>query len=94
MLAFLDRKQDEQSIFMDQKLANSIAELREKLKEAKLDDKAHEELAALLVDAEQSHHEATITERIEAMILRLEAEHPHLADTLNQILNTLSSMGI
>jgi len=77
-----------------QKLTDSIAELREKLKEAKLDEKAHEELSALLVDAEKGRHEASIKERLEGMILRLEAEHPHLADTLNQMLNLFSSMGI
>ena len=46
------------------------------------------------LDKEQSHEIEPLRERVNALALTAETEHPHLTDMLSRIVNLLSGLGI
>ena len=46
------------------------------------------------LDTEQNHEIEPLCERVNALVLTVESEHPHLTDTLSRIVNLLSGLGI
>jgi hypothetical protein len=46
------------------------------------------------LDTEQNHEIEPLRERVNALALTEEAEHPHLTDMLSRIVNLLSGLGI
>jgi hypothetical protein len=68
---------------------------------SKLDDKTHAQLRGLVEDIERaigSDEEETtgepLSEQVEDMVLKFEADHPQLTSALNQVAVALSNLGI
>lgn len=83
-------------------LHDKLEQLRTELAGAsKLDDKTHAQLRALVTDIEraiESEKEELegepLSEQVEDMVLKFEADHPQLTSALNQVAIALSNLGI
>ena len=83
----------------DQNLRALLAELHERLKQARsLDSESRELLATVSRDIESAlandGARAVAAEPVEALAVRFEADHPSLAGVLRQIMDTLGKAGI
>lgn len=83
----------------DQNLRALLAELHERLKEARsLDPESRRLLATVSRDIEEALANDTqgsmAPEPVEALAVRFEADHPSLAGVLRQIMDTLGKAGI
>jgi hypothetical protein len=83
----------------DQDLGVLLAELHERLKQARsLDPESRKLLATVSRDIENALANgdagAVAAEPVEALAVRFEADHPSLAGVLRQIMDTLGKAGI
>jgi hypothetical protein len=83
----------------DQDLGVLLAELHERLKQARsLDPESRKLLATVSRDIEDALANddtgAVAAEPVEALAVRFEADHPSLAGVLRQIMDTLGKAGI
>src|SRR5262245_53009076 len=83
----------------DRDLEVLVAELHKRLKQARsLDPEARKLLTGVATDIEEALANgdagAVAPERVEALAVRFEADHPSLAGVLRQIMDTLSKAGI
>lgn len=83
----------------DQDLGTLLAELHERLKQARsLDPESRKLLATVARDIENALANddagAVAAEPVEALAVRFEADHPSLAGVLRQIMDTLGKAGI
>lgn len=88
---------------MDRKVfLNKLAVLQEELQEDEaFDDDARQKLADVRADIDQMLDEEqedpdrdTFAERLQDAVYQFEASHPQIAKSINNVLNTLSNMGI
>jgi hypothetical protein len=81
-------------------LRTKLEQLRTELAAAaNLDVKTHDQLRSLVADIERSiEGEETegepLSEQVEDLVLKFEADHPQLTGLLNQVATALSNLGI
>ncbi len=68
---------------------------------SQLDDKTHAQLRALVADIERAIESEKdklegepLSEQVEDLVLKFEADHPQLTSALNQVAVALSNLGI
>lgn len=87
---------------MDQKqLLEQLDELNEAIEDLHAPEEDKAKLAELIADIEQqvegpliAAEQQPLADQVDHMITRFEAEHPGVAGILNNIMLTLSSMGV
>jgi hypothetical protein len=83
-----------------QTLNEKLEQLRTELAASELDDKTHAQLRSLVADIEraiESDEDSTdepLSEQVEDLVLKFEADHPQLTSALNQVAVALSNLGI
>ncbi|MCG8670920.1 MAG: DUF4404 family protein [Pseudomonadales bacterium] len=84
-----------------QKLQNSVEELRQEVSQnEQLADEHKEELSDLaarldaMLSGENEHWEEKLVDGLEQKLLQYEEEHPVVARIMNEIITTLSNIGV
>lgn len=84
-----------------QDLHDKLNQLRTELAAVpRLDEATHAQLQALIADIEhtirsdEERPDEPLSEQVEDLVLKFQAEHPQLTSALNQVATALSSLGI